>query len=405
MTDALGEVDRLRVLIGAYACGPVEEPEAAAGWAFAVAAARDHDVWVITRARFATAIASRLREQPDLAQHLTVEFLELPFPLVKLKRHSWDMYWYYALWQAQLLRRARMFHREVDFDVAHHVTFANDWLPCGLGLLDVPLVWGPIGGASRVPVVKLRRWLGTRGVLTELLRNLVTGALRLVFTERVARRAAVVVAQNEAVGHRFRHARRVVVEPNAALDPVDSRDGFATRAEQPKTAIFVGRLTAWKGARLALAVLAHPLAAGWRLRVFGEGHERSALEQLSGDLGVADRVDFVGHRPRAEVLAAFAAADALLFPSFHDQAGWVAAEASSVGCNVVCLPLGGPPLLAAPNAFVASLEGDLVKGLAEQLMLAGRQRGEVHNRWDRARLPALLGSWYEDAASTSGRDR
>ena len=85
----------------------------------------------------------------------------------------------------------------------------------------------------------------------------------------------------------------------------------------------------------------------------------------------------------------------MLFPSMHDQAGWVAAEASSVGCPVVCLPLGGPSLLAEPNAFIASLEGDIVANVAGQLVAAGRSRGVRHNRWSKERLPALVEGWYD----------
>ena len=61
-----------RVLVSAYACGPGDEPEAAAGWAFARAAARSHQVHVITRHRFAPAVAAELARDPELARNLTV---------------------------------------------------------------------------------------------------------------------------------------------------------------------------------------------------------------------------------------------------------------------------------------------------------------------------------------------
>ena len=46
--------------------------------------------------------------------------------------------------------------------------------------------------------------------------------VRRLFGDPVARRAALVVAQNEEVARRFGFARQVVVEPNAALDAVPS---------------------------------------------------------------------------------------------------------------------------------------------------------------------------------------
>ncbi|MEV7528528.1 glycosyltransferase family 4 protein [Agrococcus sediminis] len=392
---------RLRILVGAYACGPSDEPEASAGWAFATAAAATHDVWVITRRRFAPAIAEALAADRELARHLHVVAIDLPERVMARKRRPRDLYWYYALWQAKLARTAVRLHARHRFDVAHHVTFANDWLPCGLtALRDVPLVWGPVGGATRIPVWRLRRWLGARGVATEVVRTVATTLPRAVFGDGTARRAALVVAQNGDVARRFRRARRVVVEPNAALDltalPARARREPEGRMRE---AVAVGRLIPLKGVSIALAALARPAASHWRLTLYGEGPLRRALEAEAERLGLGDRVRFAGHVPRREALEAMARADALLFPSMHDQAGWAVAEASSMGTPVVCLPLGGPPLLAQPNGFVASLEGDVVASVVEQLALAGDATGVPHERWSRERLAPLVDGWYRGAAS------
>ncbi|MFD6139346.1 glycosyltransferase family 4 protein [Promicromonospora sp. NPDC060271] len=394
--------------MSAYACGPGDEPEAAAGWAFARAAARSHRVHVITRHRFAPAIAAELAREPELAQHLTVEYLDLSERVLARKRRGSDVYWYYVLWQRALARRAAEVHRATPFDVGHHVTFANDWLPCGLARLhDLPVVWGPVGGASVIPL-RLVRWLGLRGTVTELLRGVLTAPLRAVWGDGAARRAAVVVTQNETVARRFRRARHVVVEPNAALDDDLPERALPARpgpengsATDVRRAVFVGRLLAWKGGRLAIEALAR--TPGWELHVYGTGYERTALERLAARRGVADRVVFHGHRPRAEVLDAIAGCDAMLFPSMHDQAGWVAAEASALGRPVVCLPLGGVPLLAGANARPADLEGDVVGHLAARLAEAATTPGTPSGRWSTSRLPDVVARLYRTATDTGAR--
>lgn len=384
---------RPRVLIGAYACGPGDEPEAAAGWAFAIAAAVNNDVWVVTRTRFIDGITRALDARPELRDSITVVPLDLSSRTLALKRGRAGVYWYYMLWQRALRRRARELHQQIGFDVAHHVTFANDWLPCGLADLGVPLVWGPVGGASRMPLRRVWRWLGPRGLITELVRIGATGVPRLLWGDRTARRASVVVAQNDDVGRRFRRATRVVIEPNAAFvaSPRPS-----SPADQP-TALFVARLLAWKGGRIALEALADPRLQTWRLEIFGTGYELEHLQKRARRLGIADRVTFHGHRPRAEVLEAHARATALVFPSMHDQAGWAAAEASASGVPVVCLPLGGPPLLAERNAVIVPLDGDLARGTATALLEAGRRGGTPHQRWSPSRLTALVDDWYATA--------
>ena len=400
---------RRRVLIGAYACGPVEESEASAGWAFATAAAQRHNVTVITRTRFREAVEAARAEDPVLSERMTVVYVDPARWIMRLRQKlPGALYWFYPLWQGHLLREARRQHTSQPFDVAHHVTFANDWLRCGLAALDgVPFIWGPVGGASKVPYLRLRRWLGLRGTVTEAARDALTALPRAIWGDRAARRAALVVAQNPDVARRFARRARTVVEPNAAMERSILPERRAVVRDRP-VAVFAGRLLAWKGARLAIEAIAQPSASDWLLDVYGEGYELAALRRLAADRGVADRVRFLGRVPRGQVLDAFADADAMLFPSMHDQAGWVAAEASTLGLPVVCLPLGGPATLADRNAFVAEVEGDIPAQLAEQLVAARAAGGTPHDRWSSDRLPDLVSRWYEEAIASrehSGENR
>jgi glycosyltransferase involved in cell wall biosynthesis len=280
------------------------------------------------------------------------------------------------------------------------VTFAADWMPAGVGWLrGVPLVWGPVGGATGVPR-SLWRWLGWRGSLSEAARGLATWSGRQLFGKPVAHRAALIVAQNKDVAKAFDGQRPVVVEPNVAMDgatPVSPRR--PARDQVPKRrALFAGRLLAWKGIRLAVTVMARPEASGWSLDVYGAGPEAKAVGRLARRLGVTDRVVFHGARPREEVLVAIAKADALLYPSMRDAASWIVAEALSLGCPVVCLDRGGPAVLVGPGEGVkVPVTGEIVANLARALSsLPGH--GTPVTRWNTARLPALVSSWYEQAA-------
>ncbi|KJL29522.1 glycosyltransferase [Microbacterium oxydans] len=401
LVDPPNGAARPRVLISAYACGPDQGPEATAGWALARAAAETGDVWILTRERFRESLSTALAASPELAARVTVVHIDLPARVMRLKRRGWDLYWYYALWQRLAGRTAARLHADVSFDVAHHVSFANDWLPCGISKLDVPVVWGPVGGASRVPIRALSRWLGVRGTVTEVARTALTALPRAIWGDATARRAALVVAQNPDVAHRFRRAKRVVVEPNAAFaEEIPPHRG----SESGRTAVFAGRLLAWKGAALAIETISRPAADGWRLLILGEGYERARLQRLAKTLGVGDRVEFLGHLPREETLDTLAASDALLFPSMHDQAGWIVGEASAMGLPVVCLDLGGPPTLADINARVVQADApDLPDRLAETLRDSAAAPGRPHRRWAEDRLPAIVGDWY--ATAMGGRRR
>lgn len=106
--------------------------------------------------------------------------------------------------------------------------------------------------------------------------------------------------------------------------------------------LYVGRLDERKGIDTAIAALAE-LPAETTLTVLGSGDDRyrAELRDLCARLGLADRVDFE-LRPRDELAAAYAEADALLFPvRWAEPWGLVPLEAMAVGTPVVATGTGG----------------------------------------------------------------
>jgi glycosyltransferase involved in cell wall biosynthesis len=189
----------------------------------------------------------------------------------------------------------------------------------------------------------------------------------------------------------------VVLEPNLALDDgelIPATDSALTAAPSGlRTAIFAARLIPWKGLLLAIESLRY--APNWRLVVLGDGPERERAREHAIKLGLDERVAFLGRVPRANALAAFAQADAMLFPSFHDSAPWAVGEASALGCPVVCIDAGGPPVMAGRNANVVPVRPS--RTLAVRIGARLEQivdRGVPEKAWRSDRLPGLLATWY-----------
>ncbi|MBO1750291.1 glycosyltransferase [Actinotalea sp. BY-33] len=397
---------RRRVLISAYACGPGEGSEPGSGWQIVRAAAVTNDVWLVTRRRFATAIEEQRRTDPSLAQHLHVTYLELGDRALRLKRGSLGVYWYYVLWQRRLGRLARQLHAELDLDLAHHATFASDWLPVGLLRLPpgVPIVWGPVGGATYTPRA-VRGWLGRRARLLEAVRERATRVARRVWGDAAARRAALVVTHNEDVATRFAYAT-TLVEPNPALTSQEldaARVGATSGDPASLHAVFVGRLVSWKGTRLAVDAIARN--PRWTLDLIGAGPEREHLVARAARAGVANRVRLRGPLPRADTLVEIARADALLLPSMHDSASWVTAESVTLGTPVVCLDIGGPPLVMDGYGVAVTPGPRVTEDLARALDTAALLPRRRSTRWLESRLPALLDAWYALAQRASAPSR
>lgn len=392
----------MKVLISAYSCGPGRGSEPGAGWAWAKAAARDHQVWLMTHATNRPLIAPELAADPALAARIRPVYLQNPAWARRLRRRGPLRFCYYVLWQVWTCRRAATrLHTRIGFDVAHHVTYASDWMPAGVGWVrGLRHVWGPVGGASTIGGPRLWIRLGPRTALSELLRAALLVPLRRVVGRTQARRAALVLGQNEDVARALRPVP-VMVEPHVAVeDDVPLRSAAAPG--RPPTAVAAARLLGWKGIRLALAALRSPAAARWRFDVYGDGAERAGLTRLAVRWGLDDRVRFLGNRPRSEVRDALSRADVLLLPSIHDAGGWSVAEAMNAGCPVVGLRLGGPAtLVGAGDGVLVDPRGDVVGGLARALddALAMTPSG---TRWRANRLPDLVSDIYRRCVEAPG---
>lgn len=111
----------------------------------------------------------------------------------------------------------------------------------------------------------------------------------------------------------------------------------------------VGNLIEGKGHHLAIEALR--IVPDARLVVIGEGPLDGRLRRLAGELGVAERVTFIGYVSHAELSAYYSAADALILPSASEGMPNVALEAMACGTPVIATAVGGiPEIICAPEA-------------------------------------------------------
>jgi glycosyltransferase involved in cell wall biosynthesis len=156
----------------------------------------------------------------------------------------------------------------------------------------------------------------------------------------------------------------------------------------------VAALAEKKGHRHLLAALAELPEA--TLDVVGDGELRAGLERLAGELGVADRVAFLGERPKQEVAELMRGADLFVLPSLAENLPVVLIEAQASGLPAVAADVGGvselvddaagtlvPP--ADPAALAAAIRATLARDF-DPAALAARARDRygydaIADRW------------------------
>ncbi len=134
---------------------------------------------------------------------------------------------------------------------------------------------------------------------------------------------------------------------------------LAPTKKDPSTPVilYVGSLIERKGVGLLLEAFSriaaiHPSA---RLRIVGDGPLRKKMEKKAAELGVRDRVDFMGFVEPADIPFEYALADLFVLPSLEDTFAVVVVEAMASGVPVICSPLAGVStyLQDGEDAFLA----------------------------------------------------
>lgn len=113
--------------------------------------------------------------------------------------------------------------------------------------------------------------------------------------------------------------------------------------------ISVSNLHEGKGIDLnlkALASLRRSENLAWRYMVVGEGRERGPLEILAAELGIDDRVRFVGACEHDEVYNHLLEADIFVLPSYREAFGIAYLEA--MACGLLTIGVDGQ----GPSAFI-----------------------------------------------------
>ncbi|MEI6562393.1 MAG: glycosyltransferase family 4 protein [Verrucomicrobiota bacterium] len=364
-----------------------------------------HDVWVITRANNRDLIEST---RLDWVQRVHWIYYDLPGWLRFWKKGGRGVQLYYYLWQIGAYFTVRRLLRTTPLDLVHHVTFGKFWVPSWMGLLPIPLIFGPVGGGEDTPA-QLLQGLTPRQQRFEALRNLARGLFRYdPVLRRTLRKATVVAATKETatVIEQYFHPRHAIIIPQVGVSVTEMAkfDAIAPKTCGPFRLLSIGRLVHWKGYHLAIKAFAqflktYPNAEYW---LVSSGPEREALETLAQSLGCGKQVKFLGRLPTLDaVYAKLEQADALVHPALHEAFGNACLEAMAAGRPVICLNEGGPGLQVTPETGIAvepGTEEETVDRLAQAMTRLATTPGLAANmgRMARQRVREQF-SWEEMA--------
>ncbi|WP_426053426.1 glycosyltransferase family 4 protein [Janthinobacterium sp. PSPC2-1] len=377
MTSKISQ--KKKILIAAYAISPYSGSEFGVGWNFVSKLSEFYDITVMYGTSGVCmgnrdAMLAYLQSQPaDGVKYVYVE----PNALVRLfdwmNRSVTPLFFSfsYMLWQRQVLATAKKLKKNEDYSLVHQLNTIGFRHPGFLWKLDLPYVWGPVGGSSDLndiffPILSKGNYLRNK------LRNW-TNRYFLRHSARVrnaATAAKAVFCATSADRDNFRRFLNVdcqVIRENSVLNIKEAIKPTGAQVQF----VWAGSIDERKALNLLLSALDQlPSRSDWCLHVIGDGPIKSMLQARAVASELDKQIVWHGQVQREDVLRIMREADVHIMPSIMDSNPTVLLEAFEMGLPSIALDqFGAHDLITAETGFkvrVNTLE-EIVEQLAQHI--------------------------------------
>lgn len=212
---------------------------------------------------------------------------------------------------------------------------------------------------------------------------------------------------------------RVPTERVSVLAPflIAAPPPAATAATSHDTILYAGRLTPDKGLPGLMRALSGVRQA-WKLMVAGDGEGRAQCERLADQLGIRQRVQFVGWLDRAKLAQLYREGSFVVLPSLLPESfGRVGPEAATYGRPAVAFDVGGvrdwlvdgvTGYLVPPGdiGLLADRIAHLLESPARQAEMGQQARALALAKWSSSRhveelIGHLLAAWGDKSEAAA----
>ncbi|MCX6960781.1 MAG: glycosyltransferase [Verrucomicrobia bacterium] len=403
----------MKVLIAAITCHPTAGSEAYVGWQAVSLLRQEHELWVLTSLWCKQAIEEAVASEEGWEK---VHFIYVdehlgerpPHPNRLIARiQSWTRYrsWIHdARWCALRLKN------EVNFDLAHHVTYASWRMGSPLAGIGLPWVWGPIGGGERFPL-HLFGMLSLTSKIFEIVRAANTAVMRISPGVRLAVKDATIIIPNnqetlKLLGKMGVDEGHMKILSQSFLTRGKLNLFSAVHKTSPRCAGYLslvagGNLEGRKGVSLVIdaLLLLKKKRIPFRFIYLGKGPEEEYLKKRVEDLDLSREVVFKSFLHGDEYSEHLKHAHAYVLPSLREGVPLTQMEAMAAGCVPVVAECGGAsPMarLAGANVIQVASRNVMISEISRLLSMLWNNEALWRERSDAA-VRAITEHYSESA--------
>lgn len=332
------------VLIIAFSCLPNRGSEPGVGWNWSIVAAEaGYNVITLTREKCRKKIEPEIPEA--LVKNLSFEYCESS---AKLRRIS--IYLEYIDWQRRIKKIMPRLLREKKIDVVWFLTWGNMFLPTGICEMNIPIIWGPVGGGEAVPEIFWREW-SLKDRFPQLIRKYMIQNIKYNrFIIGLANKSWKIIARTPDTKKVFPalYQSKISIKLETCLDYKKMfgsllNDCYQKEDDGKLRIVYTGRLIPLKNVDMLIKAFdfcQKNSNTKIELLIIGDGENKLSLEELTAQLK-CENVTFFGNISHEELLEVVKQCDIFAFPSLKEGASWSILEAMALRIPVLCFNLSG----------------------------------------------------------------
>lgn len=340
----------LKILINAYACSPGMGSEPGMAWNWVSNLAKFCELYIITEGEFQEKIEEVV---PTLEHGKNMHFYYNPVTdeIRKMcwNQGDWRFYKYYREWQWKTYLMAKEICSSEHIDVLHQLNMIGFREPGYLWKqskeIDIPFVWGPIGGLKQFPLAYLQG-AGLKMKLFNRLKNILN-VWQLKHEKRVDEALKTARLLVSSIPDSYRAIKKckglesvVIPETGCFLSEDIPTDRFD---EKELHVMWVGKFDFRKQLPLAQRAIAIANNPNIVLDIYGGGSDEqiASAKRVADLLGITEKVVWHGNQPNDVVMNAMRKAQVFFFTSVSEDTSTVVLEAVSNRLPVLCFDACG----------------------------------------------------------------
>ncbi len=349
---------RLKVLLIAHELSPIKGSECGVGWNIASRLSAFHDVTVLYSSgsywnptSYLNAVNSHIKDNGPIPG---LTFIDIPQPkisrfiasinnmFVKLGPTGLPMLYYlgYKYWHKSAFSKAKKLHEKSRFEIVHQLTQISFREP-GFGWkLNVPFIWGPTGGTSKIPK-DIYNSLPLQFKIFEKIRSF-SNIYRFKLVPRLIKankKASIIYAFSNADANKLK--KKALGKVKIMLDVGTSSHAEVSKNDLANNSmlrgVWCGRLSDYKAPAILLGALGLSQATKDKVRfqIIGSGSLENSLLKMADGLNLTN-IEWIKEVKHSEIFAIMANADFFVHTSIREATSSVIPEALSMGLPVIC---------------------------------------------------------------------